>query len=74
MNLQAADLTDDEIFALAEYFSQKPTLTHRVWDQELAAVGKFIFRQGNKYSGVAACASCHGETGLGTQTLPSVCP
>jgi cytochrome c553 len=70
MNEQAADLTDDEIVALAEYFSQKPTLTHRVWDEEFAAVGKYIFHQGNKYSGVAACASCHGEAGMGTQTLP----
>ena len=70
MNEQAADLTDDEIVALAEYFSQKPTLTHQVWDEEFAAVGKYIFHQGNKYSGVAACASCHGETGMGTQTLP----
>jgi cytochrome c553 len=41
-----------------------------VWDEEFAAVGKYIFHQGNKYSGVAACASCHGETGMGTQTLP----
>jgi cytochrome c553 len=66
----AAGLTDDEIVALAEYFSQKPTLTHRIQDEEFAAVGKYIFHKGNKYSGVAACASCHGETAAGTQELP----
>ncbi len=70
MNELAAGLTDDEIVALAEYFSQKPTSTHRVRDEEFAAVGRYIFHQGNRYSGVAACASCHGEKGLGTQTLP----
>lgn len=70
MNDLARDLTDDEIVALAEYFSQKPALKHRVRDEEFAAVGRYIFRKGNKYSGVAACASCHGEHGTGTQTLP----
>ena len=70
MNALAADLTDDEITALAEYFNQKPALKHRIHDEEFAAVGKYIFHQGNKFSGVAACASCHGEGGVGTQTLP----
>jgi len=70
MNELAADLTDDEIVALAEYFSQKPTLTHRIRDEEFAAVGKYIFHKGNRFSGVAACASCHGETAAGTQALP----
>jgi len=70
MSELAADLTDDEIMALAEYFNQKPALKHRIHDEEFAAVGKYIFHQGNKFSGVAACASCHGEKGTGTQTLP----
>jgi len=29
------------------------------------AVGKYIFAQGNRYSGVPACASCHGTNGRG---------
>jgi cytochrome c553 len=66
----AAALTDEEIVALAEYFSRKPALSHRVHDEEFAAVGKYIFHNGNRYSGVAACASCHGENGAGTQSLP----
>ena len=70
MNEQAAGLSDDEIVALAEYFNLKPALKHRIHDEEFAAVGKYIFYQGNKFSGVAACASCHGESGAGTQTLP----
>ncbi len=70
MNEMAADLTDEEIVALAEYFSGKPTLAHRVRDQEFSAVGRYIFLKGNQYSGVAACASCHGQNGEGTEQLP----
>jgi cytochrome c553 len=70
MNELAADLSDDEIAALAEYFSQKPALSHRVHDEDFAAVGRYIFHEGNSYSGVAACSSCHGENGAGTHALP----
>ncbi len=70
MNEMAADLTDDEISALAEYFSVKPGLGHRVRDKALAAVGYYIYHKGNRFSGIPACASCHGEEGLGTQQLP----
>lgn len=70
MNEMAADLTDDEIVALAEYFSQKPPARHRVRDKAFSAVGQYIFHKGNKYSGVAACASCHGKNGAGTEKLP----
>ena len=33
-------------------------------------MGRFVFLRGNPYSGVAACASCHGPKGGGTETLP----
>jgi cytochrome c553 len=33
-------------------------------------VGSYIYQNGNKYSGVAACASCHGPGALGTTNLP----
>lgn len=70
MNEMAESLTDDEIIALAEYFSQKPAEKHAVRDDEFSMVGKYIFLKGNKYSGVAACASCHGEGGAGTEKMP----
>ncbi len=70
MNEMAADLTNDEIVSLAEYFSSKPALAHRVRDNALAGVGHYIFHHGNKFSGVSACASCHGENGTGTKKLP----
>lgn len=70
MNEMAADLTPEEMAALGEYFSKKPAKAHRVSDPDLAAVGKYIFHNGNKWSGVAACASCHGEDGAGNEKLP----
>lgn len=70
MNEMAKDLTDPEITALAVYFSSKPTLKHRVRNKEFAQVGWYIFHRGNEYSGVPACASCHGENGEGSDTLP----
>ena len=70
MNDIAATLTTTEITALAEYFKEQPLKSHRVRNKELAAVGKYIFNKGNKFSGIAACASCHGENGKGTDLRP----
>lgn len=70
MNEMAANLTDDEILALADYFSAKPPLTHKIRDKDLEAVGRYIYHKGNKYSGVAACSGCHGENGHGSKDLP----
>jgi cytochrome c553 len=70
MNEMAADLTNEEIFSLAEYFNSQSTLSHRVRDKSLALVGQYIFLKGNKYSGIEACATCHGERGHGTLSLP----
>ena len=70
MNDMAKDLTDNEIVALAAYFRAKPTRKHRVRDKEFAQVGWYIFHRGNQYSGIPACASCHGENGEGSDTLP----
>lgn len=70
MNEMAADLTPEEMHALGEYFSQKPVQAHKASDPDLTAVGKYIYHKGNKWSGVAACASCHGDEGSGTADLP----
>lgn len=70
MNDQAQELTDDEIKALGVFFAQKKPKAYTVSDQDLAAVGRYIYHKGNSYSGVAACASCHGPTGDGTAQLP----
>jgi len=70
MNEISATLTTAEITALAEYFQEQPIKSHRIRDKELAAVGKYIFNKGNQYSGIAACASCHGDSGEGTDLRP----
>ena len=70
MNEMAAGLTDKQIEALAGYFSTKPALSHRMRDKLFAAVGEYLFKKGNKYSGIPACKSCHGENGEGNEQLP----
>ncbi|EME67853.1 cytochrome c553 [Paramagnetospirillum caucaseum] len=70
MNEMARDLTDEEAAGLAAYFSGKKPLSRRPLDADFAAVGKYIFHNGNRYSGIAPCASCHGEAGRGTEQLP----
>lgn len=70
MNDMASELTNEEIFSLAEYFNNKPTLTHQIQNNALAAVGLYIFEYGNKFSGIAACSTCHGVNGAGTKILP----
>jgi cytochrome c553 len=64
------DLAPADFAALGAYFAAKPALAHPVEDAELAAVGRFVFQRGNPYTGVPACASCHGANGHGTEALP----
>lgn len=70
MSPQVTGLSTEEISALATWFSAQPTKLHRVSDEEIVPVGRYIFRKGNTYSGVPACADCHGADGHGTTTLP----
>ena len=70
MNDQAQELTEEEMKALGVFFAQKKPKAYTVSDQDLAAVGRYIYHKGNSYSGVAACTSCHGPTGDGTAQLP----
>jgi cytochrome c553 len=70
MKPQAEDLTPDEMKALGAFFEAKTPASRPARDPELLAVGKFIFSRGNPFSGVPACATCHGPRGLGTPQLP----
>lgn len=70
MSEMAKDLKDEDIATLANYFAGKKAGARQPGDADLAAVGKYIFHKGNSYSGVAACASCHGQNGHGTAQLP----
>jgi cytochrome c553 len=70
MSEMAKDIKDEDIAALATFFAGKKAGARQPGDADLAAVGKYIFQRGNSYSGVAACASCHGPKGYGTDQLP----
>ena len=70
MQPQAEPLTPVEMAALGAYFEQRKAVGRPARDGELVAVGKYVFDQGNRFSGVPACASCHGPKGLGTAQLP----
>lgn len=70
MSSMVAPLTPDEMAALGKYFEKKATTPQPPKDAALAAVGGYIYLQGNRYSGVPACAGCHGPEALGTSSLP----
>lgn len=70
MKPQADELTPAEMKSLGAFFQKKPVLASDVADAPLVAVGKYIFDRGNQFSGLPACASCHGAQGLGTPLLP----
>ena len=70
MKPQAEELTPAEMKALGSFFEAKKANARPVKDAELMAVGKYVFNRGNQFSGLPACASCHGKEGLGTANLP----
>lgn len=70
MQAMVSDLSADDMRLLGMYFESKPAHKHAVADGELAQVGRFVYNRGNPFSGVAACADCHGAAGHGTEKLP----
>ncbi len=72
MNDQAAELNEDEMKALGVFFGDKKPKSYTIREEDLGAVGRYIYHRGNPFSGVAACASCHGPKGDGTVQLPRV--
>ena len=65
-----AKLTPDEMVALGKFFEKQSVPVDPPKDKGLAAVGQYIYHQGNKFNGLAACASCHGADAKGTASLP----
>jgi len=70
MQPMVEDLNAEDFAALGRYFESRTPVAHAVDDSELAQVGRFVFMRGNPFSGVAACAGCHGPKGYGTPQLP----
>ena len=63
-------LTPDEMLALGKYYEKMSLPREEAKDPQLAAVGRYVYHNGNKFSGVPACASCHGSNGEGAANLP----
>ena len=70
MRPMVEDLNEADFKALGRFFETRKTMVHAVDDPDLAQMGRFIYLRGNPYSGVAACATCHGPKAAGTDTLP----
>ncbi len=66
----ARRLTPDEMVALGNLYQQMEPPREAARDPALAAVGYFIHHHGNRFSGVPACASCHGADARGRSNLP----
>ena len=70
MEPMVKDLTEVDFVSLSAYFAAKPATAHAPTDVELVAVGRYVYAKGNRWSGVAACAACHGPDAAGTAALP----
>jgi len=70
MSQMAADLAEADMKALGQYFEKQQVKSGGVQDADLAAVGKYLYNNGNAWSGVPACAFCHGSRAHGTDQLP----
>ena len=65
-----AELSPDDMAALGRFYGSRPPHKEAPKDAPLAAVGQYIYSQGNRFSGVPACDSCHGPDGAGSNALP----
>lgn len=70
MKPQTEALTPPEMKALGAYFASRKVPGRVSRDADLLAVGRFIYQRGNTFSGLPACASCHGPNAHGTPQLP----
>lgn len=70
MASMAANLTPEDMRALGQFYASRPPHQEPPRDAPLAAVGEYLYHQGNRFSGVPACATCHGRQGAGSDSLP----
>jgi len=70
MSEMVARLTPDEMLALGRYYEKMSIPREEPKEPQLAAMGQYIYHNGNKFSGVPACVSCHGSDAQGAANLP----
>ena len=70
MASMVSSLSPEDMAALGRFYASRPPHKEAAKDAQLAGVGQYIYQVGNKWSGVPACASCHGKDGAGSNALP----
>ena len=70
MSDMASKLTPDEMLALGNYYQKMDLPREEHKEPQLAAMGQYIYHNGNKFSGVPACVACHGQNAEGATNLP----
>jgi cytochrome c553 len=64
MNGMAAPLSEQDMADLAAFYASQEASIGKAAEDKVA-LGETLYRAGNSASGVAACAACHGPTGVG---------
>ena len=70
MSSMVTKLTPDEMLALGRYYEGMSLPREEAKDPQLAAMGRYVYHNGNKFSGVPACSSCHGTAAEGAANMP----
>lgn len=65
-------LTDTQIGDIATYFSEQSAVTGEPAGEALMNAGRTIYVSGLPGKGVAACVTCHGQHGEGTDQFPRI--
>ena len=66
----AAQLTDDTIKQMAEFFAQQPPPRGESADKTEVAAGAKIYKEGIEKQDVPACMTCHGDKAQGNELFP----
>jgi cytochrome c553 len=66
----AAQLTDDTIKQMAEYFAKQPAPRGGSADKTEVAAGEKIYKEGIEKQDVPACMTCHGDRAQGNELFP----
>jgi len=66
----AAQLSDEDISALAAYFAIQPPAPGHTINATLVARGKKLFEAGVPSRGLVSCAGCHGANAEGQSEFP----
>ncbi|HEV2546246.1 MAG TPA: c-type cytochrome [Stellaceae bacterium] len=66
----AAQLTDDTIKEMADYFAKQPAPRGASADKGEVAAGEKIYQEGVEKQDVPSCMSCHGDKAQGNELFP----